>query len=103
MVTSSRHVGVGDQHARAALHAHHGLEHVYRVGDHRAVQYVLDGDRLAVEHRAGVGTRIGPLVYRDPRQSRGVITVFVPIALGDLRVRAVLADVAIRDLEFGLR
>src|SRR5215218_3668406 len=62
MVTLSRHVGVGDQHAGAALHAHHRLEHVYRVGDHRAVEYVVDGDRLAMEYCAWMGAGIGPLV-----------------------------------------
>ena len=52
---TARHVGVGDEHARAALHPHHDLEHVDRVGDHRAVQHVVDGDRFAVEHRAEMG------------------------------------------------
>ena len=58
MTAAARDVGVRDQHARAALHPHHGLEHVDRVGDHRAVQHVVDGDRLAVEHRAGMRARV---------------------------------------------
>ena len=43
------------------------------------------------------------LMHRDPRQSCGVVAEFGGVALRDLRVRAVLADVAVRDLELGLR
>ena len=54
---AARQVGVGDQHPGAALDPHHRLEHVDRVGDHRTVQHVVHGDRLAVEHRRRVGAR----------------------------------------------
>jgi hypothetical protein len=97
------HVGVGDQDTHTALHPHHRLQHVDRIGDHRAGQNVVDGDVLAVEHRAGMRARIRTLVDCDFRQSCWVVTEKGGVSLRDLRVRSVLAHVAVRNFELGLR
>ena len=49
MAAATRDVGVGDQHADSPVYPHHRFQHVDRVGDHRAGQHVVDGDRGAVE------------------------------------------------------
>ena len=97
-----RQVGVGDQHTGSAVDRHDGLQHVDRVGNHRATQHVGLGDGLTVEHRAGMGACVGALIHRDLRQRRRVVSVLGAVALRDLGERGVLADVAVRDLVLGL-
>jgi len=103
MATSSRNVGIGNQDPDTPVHAHHRFEHVDRVGNHRAAQNVVDGERGAVENRAWVCARVGALVDGDLGDGGGVIAELRGVTLSDLRVRRVLADVAVRDLELGLR
>ena len=54
-------------------HPHDRLEHVDRIGDHRAVQHVVDRDRVAVENRPGMCAGVRALVDRDLREGGGVV------------------------------
>ncbi|MNP09844.1 hypothetical protein D3C76_1019640 [compost metagenome] len=74
-----------------------------RVGDHAAVQHVVDRQRLAAEDRVRVGVGVEALVHGDLRQGARVVAVLRGVALGDHRVAGVLAHVAVGQVELRLR
>ena len=97
-----RALASGDDERAATDARHHDLEQVQRVGDHPAVEDVVDGDGLVVEDRIRVGERVGPLVDGDLRDRALVVAELRAVPLGDHRVPGVLRDVPVRDLELGL-
>nr|CRL66723.1 hypothetical protein CPGR_00094 [Mycolicibacterium malmesburyense] len=95
-------VRVRDDH-RGATHAgHDDLEHVQRVGDDRAGQHVVDGERLVLPDRALGVIGVDPLVDDDLGHRPLVVTVDRTVAGRHLTVGPVLAEVAVRDFEFRL-
>ena len=97
-----RHFLGGDDHRRATGHRHHDLEHVQRVGDHLAVEHVLDRQGLAEEAGIRVGERIGALIHRDLGHRHRVIAVLRGVALRDHCIAGVLSEVTIGQVELGL-
>ena len=73
-----------------------------RIGDHRAVEHIVDGAGLAVEDGIRIGASAGALVRRDLGQGPRVVTVAGAVKVGDLGIAAVLCQVAVGDVELGL-
>ncbi len=96
-------IGVGDHDGRATDAGHDDLEHVQRIGDHWTGQHIIDGERLVLPDGAVGVVGVEPLIYHDLGHRALVVAVYRAVALSDLPVWAVLAEVAVGDVEFGLR
>ena len=90
-------VGIGDDDGGTPDAGHHDLQHVQRVGDDRAGQDVVDGERLVLPDRAFGVVGVDPLVDDDLGHRPLVVAVDRRVALGHLPVGAVLAEVAVRE------
>ncbi|MNR09189.1 hypothetical protein D3C85_1253800 [compost metagenome] len=87
-----------DDHGRTACHRHDDFQYMQRVGDLTAGQYLLDGQRLAIEHGLRVGQCIGALVHGNLGHGHRVIAVLRSIALGNHGVAGVLPHVPVRQI-----
>ncbi|MNT29659.1 hypothetical protein D3C72_1654120 [compost metagenome] len=98
-----RHFPRGDDQRRATGYRHDDFQYMQRVGDFLARQHLLDGQRLAEEHRLFVDLGIAALVDGNLGHGPRVITVLGGVTLGDHRVTGVLAHVPVRQVELRLR
>ena len=74
-----------------------------RIGDHRAGQNIIFGQWLAMEDGLRVDTGIDALLHHQPRHRTRIIAMNMAITLRDHRIGRVLAKMAVRNLELGLR